>query len=72
MTSAMAEGGGEPTLDSIVQLRATDDAVIGLFGIWRTTKGFEVFAENQTFGEEGYWVPYAENEHWMCAVSSIR
>lgn len=72
MTATMAEGGAEPTLDSIVQLRAIDDAVIGLFGIWRTTRGFEVFADNQTWGEQGYWVPYAENEHWMCAVSSIR
>lgn len=72
MTATMAEGGVEPTLDTIVQLRATDDAAIGLFGIWRTTKGFEVFAENQTFGEQGYWVPYADNQHWMCSVSSIR
>ncbi|MEM9674509.1 MAG: hypothetical protein AAF992_18095 [Bacteroidota bacterium] len=66
MTSAMARS--EPTLDYIMTLNSTDSSTISLFGTWNTEEGFEIFTQNNTFGEQPYWEPYAENEHHMFEV----
>ncbi|WKN41745.1 hypothetical protein [Tunicatimonas pelagia] len=66
MTTAMVRS--EPTLDFIMTLNSTDSSTISLFGIWNTEEGFEVFSENNTFGDRPYWEPYADNEHHMFEV----
>ncbi|MEM8968342.1 MAG: hypothetical protein AAGE93_18120 [Bacteroidota bacterium] len=66
MTGAMAQS--ESTLDYIMTLNSTDSSTISLFGAWNTEEGFEVFTQNNTFGDQPYWEPYAENEHHMFEV----
>jgi len=65
----------QPTLRWMVTLRSADSTSISLFGVWSTREGFEVFASQNTFGKggaQGYWVPYARNEHAMFDVVAIR
>ncbi|WKN44824.1 hypothetical protein [Tunicatimonas pelagia] len=66
MTTGMARS--EPTLDFIMTLNSTDSSTISLFGLWNTEAGFEIFSENNTFGDQPYWGPYAENDHHMFDV----
>lgn len=66
MTSAMVQS--QPTLDFIMTLNSTDQSTISLIGLWNTKEGYEIFAQNNTFGDKPYWEPYAENEHHMFDV----
>ncbi len=61
---------GEPTMQLISTLTSADSSVVAFLGIWDNPDGFELFAEQNTFGEEPYWAPYAENEHDMMSVVS--
>ncbi len=71
MIGTMASG-GETTLQAITELHATNDTSIGLIGLWATREGFHVFETNETFGDDPYWGPYADNAHWMMDVVGIR
>jgi hypothetical protein len=72
MTQAMAEGGGAPDPPPVGPLRREEDRNPGLLGLWASMDGFEVFSRERTFGEQGYWEPYADNEHWMMQVVAVR
>ena len=67
MTNGMVSS--QPTLTLTREMHATDQTSIALFAVWTDRAGFDIFAENNTFGDTPYWEPYAENEHWMCSAA---
>jgi hypothetical protein len=70
MAAGMAGGmvQAEPSLRLISTLTARDSSVVAFLGVWTSPKGFDIFAERETFSAKPYWEPYAGNEHHMMAV----